>query len=362
MNTDADHSHRLLCQLAADEGLARQTDVAELVGLRPSLVSRLWSDPRWLEKIGAEHLIALARALPSLADFLAAQPLALLQQATEELNAEGVSVRDDAVAALLGHGAHPSHVAAALRAAMRLLATETDDDLLATCGLMALFWERQRGRCFERLIPSNPELSLVSDGQAIAGRAGRLLELLLARKPAKGPVLKIDRARQVLIHYLTLHGEPRAKSVGTPRDYAQALDSRCNFTSTVIRDSDYDLVSHYREKVGTDPLARMVEAWMFPAWTGDIPAARPPVTPSHVMLIRTGEEVVREIKQVKYNDAYLYYLAAVYLPLALAIDPALGGHRTGVKHAFRRRFERQSPSPLTEQAVDALDLSHKERR
>ena len=233
---------------------------------------------------------------------------------------------------------------------------DTDGDQLGTCGLVALFWERHRGRCFERLVTTDPHQSLVDDNGSVSERVRRLMELLVARQPAKGPVLKIDRARQVLIHYLGAPGDPTTVPTGTPRDHAQALDVRCNFTRAATRDDDHDLVAWYKNRVETDPLARMIEAWMFPAWTGDVPAGGPPITPSRVLLVRTGEELVHEIQAPKYSNAYLHYLASVYLPIALRIDKRLGGNVHHIGDSFRARFEHVPPTDSLERAAAAVSI------
>jgi hypothetical protein len=115
-------------------------------------------------------------------------------------------------------------------------------------------------------------------------------------------------------------------------------------------------VNWYKSRINEDPLARMIEAWMFPAWTGDIASDRPPVTPRQLLLVRTGQEVVDEISVTKYSDAYLCYLAEIYLPIARVIDPTVGGHLRRIAEAFSARFESNAPSSRLEESVKSLRI------
>ena len=42
-----------------------------------------------------------------------------------------------------------------------------------------------------------------------------------------------------------------------------------------------------------------------------------------IVLRRTADEVLHEFSS--YNDAYIWYLATTYIPLALEFDPSFGG-------------------------------------
>jgi hypothetical protein len=70
------------------------------------------------------------------------------------------------------------------------------------------------------------------------------------------------------------------------------------------------------------PVLAIVEEWSFPTYTRDSKPNSDFSLPGSLLLRNTASEVLREISD--YTDAYLYYLAATYLPLALERDPTFG--------------------------------------
>lgn len=119
----------------------------------------------------------------------------------------------------------------------------------------------------------------------------------------------------------------------------------------IIRSGDLDDAERYRRIVERSPAARLVEAWSFPTYAGDrLPTADFTLERS-IVLRRAAKEVLLEFSS--YNDAYIWYLATTYLPLALEYDPTFGGQHEQLARAAHLRMER-SVDPKVRAACEGL--------
>ena len=66
--------------------------------------------------------------------------------------------------------------------------------------------------------------------------------------------------------------------------------------------------------------------------------ADPPGAAEEAEVERTAREIIDELQQ--YNEAYVWYLATTYLPLALEVDPTFGFQRAELAAALRSRIGR----------------------
>ena len=112
---------------------------------------------------------------------------------------------------------------------------------------------------------------------------------------------------------------------------------RSGVMGLLINSSDTDLAQHYDRMVRDTPVLAIVEEWSFPTYTRDSRPNSDFSLPGSLLLRNTASEVLREISD--YTDAYLYYLASTYLPLALERDPTFGLRREELKTALLTRSD-----------------------
>ncbi|MFC6931145.1 hypothetical protein ACFQHO_12940 [Actinomadura yumaensis] len=92
---------------------------------------------------------------------------------------------------------------------------------------------------------------------------------------------------------------------------------------SLISNDDLELAERYRRELEATPVYAALEEWSFPTYSRDGRISSDFTLPGSLLLRNTAREVLREIGS--YNDAYLYYLASTYIPLALRRDPTFGG-------------------------------------
>jgi hypothetical protein len=87
---------------------------------------------------------------------------------------------------------------------------------------------------------------------------------------------------------------------------------------------DRELAERYESAVANTPVLRIVEDWSFPTHTRDTSPNSDFALPRSLLLRNTANEVLSEINCPDYGDAYIYYLASTYLPIALERDQTFG--------------------------------------
>ena len=81
---------RPLSKVTEDAGFT-MSDVAFVSGLDESTVSRLWDDPRWLDRVSGKSLQSLAASVPGVAEYFASHSvLARRNSLVKQLEAEGL--------------------------------------------------------------------------------------------------------------------------------------------------------------------------------------------------------------------------------------------------------------------------------
>src|SRR5262249_25281986 len=137
---------------------------------------------------------------------------------------------------------------------------------------------------------------------------------------------------------------PAVLHLAPVRDRQEAMSLRSKLMGILIGHNDFDLALRYERAVANSPVLAVVEEWAFPTYTRD---ARPEpgfTLPRSLLLRNTAEEVIREVN--RYSDAYVYYLLAVYVPLALARDSTFGLALPRLKAAIRQRLDQDGDSRL----------------
>lgn len=320
-----------LSEIAADAGLGL-SDVAFIAELDESTVSRLWTDPGWLDRVTGASLQRMIASVPGVAEYVTAYSLASrLARLIADLADEGLDVDQAALEACRAAGVPAPYIANALQAALH---TVRGDDAKVV-SYMARFWGRDQDRALERLFSAGEGRLLADPGRLLNASAEMAPRL---RRPAYS--FHSILAEAALVHHAGRG--PAVPDLAPVRDRQEAMSLRSSVMGVLIGHDDLDLALRYERTVASSPVLTVVEEWAFPTYTRDA-RPEPGFTLSRSLLLRnTAAEVIREIGD--YSDAYVYYLLTVYLPLALARDPTFGLALGRLEAAIRRRLE-QSGAP-----------------
>jgi hypothetical protein len=322
-----------LSEIAADAGLAL-SDVALIADLDESTVSRLWSDPGWLDRASGSSLQRLIASVPGLAEYATAYSLASrLSRLTAELADAGIDVDTAAVEASENGGASGPHVGNALQTALYVVRGDSSKAV----SYLARFWGRDQDQVLGRLFSADQDRLLANPRRLIEASAELAPRL---RRP--GYSFHSILAEAALVH----HVGPASAAVTTARveGRQEAMSLRSSVMGILISTDDFDAALRYERAAARSPVLRVVEEWSFPTYTRD---ARPDPAfslPRSLLLRNTAQEVIREVRS--YPDAYVHYLLSVYLPLALSRDPTFGLGLPGLKAALIDRLSRDGDHRL----------------
>jgi hypothetical protein len=95
----------------------------------------------------------------------------------------------------------------------------------------------------------------------------------------------------------------------------------------------------------------LIEAWAFPTFAGDVKTTSDFSLPRSLLLRRTAEEIIFEVAE--YNDAYLYYLVSVAIPVAVNRDPTFGLRLDTLCDSLSQRMD-TATEPLAREACARL--------
>jgi hypothetical protein len=335
-----------LSEIAADAGLSL-SDVAFIAELDESTVSRLWADPGWLDRVTGSSLQRMIASVPGVAEYVTAYSLASrLSRLITELADEGLDVDQAALETCRAEGVPAPYIANALQAALH---TVRGDDAKVV-SYMARFWGRDQDRALERLFSAGTGRLLASPGRLLSASAEMAPRL---RRPAYS-------FHSILAEAALVHHAGRAAAadleLSPVRDRQDAMSLRSSVMGALIGRDDLDLARRYERMVAGSPVLGVVEEWAFPTYTRDA-RPEPGFTLSRSLLLRnTAAEIIREIRC--YSDAYVYYLLAVYLPLALARDPTFGlsaGRLAAAVHQRRDHADDPRLRALYERTLQSLE-------
>ena len=110
----------------------------------------------------------------------------------------------------------------------------------------------------------------------------------------------------------------------TVTDRQTAFTHRSSVMGLLINHNDRELAERYSKLVAVTPVLKTVEEWSFPTYTRDTRPNSDFALPRSLLLRNTASEILKEIRSEDYSEAYLYYLATVYLPIALNRDETFG--------------------------------------
>jgi hypothetical protein len=308
------------------------SDVAFVSGLDESTVSRLWDDPRWLDRVSGKSLQSLAASVPGVAEYFASHSvLARRENLVGQLKAEGLVVNRPALLLSAGSSVPHQYLINALEAALSVM---RGDDRRAS-SYLARFWGLQQNRALESLFAAEGERALLCNPEPLFAASADMMPRLIRKSYSFHSIL----ARATFAHHLGIATGVLGDEFVTPiADRQSAFMVRSGIMGLLINSSDLDLADRYIRMVRDVPVLSIIEEWSFPTYTRDSKPHPDFTLPGSILLRRTAGEVLREIDC--YTDAYLLYLCSIYLPLALGMDPTFGVSRKRLSESLIERADK----------------------
>ncbi len=328
----APRAPKTLREIADEAGYTAQ-NVAALTGLHLSTILRHWHDPRWLEQFEGGSLQRLIVVVPGVDEYIRHYPQRLRhERLAAELTDEGIAVDPDGVRhASEVMGIAPAFLGNALETTLHL----ARGDARQSVSYLTTFWGCHQDRALWVLFSSDGPGRLLEDCGPLLEAAQAMHEQLRLRRGFSFPRIL---SQQILVHHLARVTGQMPEGYYEPRHTRTAFILRGAFMGAIIHSRDIAYARRYKEIVDSNPVARLIELWAFPTWARDRNAT-PDFTLERSLLLRhTAREIIGELEH--YNEAYVWYLATTYLPLALELDPTFGFQLAELATALRIRIGR----------------------
>lgn len=322
-------------------GGLRAIDVARISGISQSTLSRLWSENRWLEHVGGATLARLIAVSPEVDQYVRrTMEGELLDSVVQSINSAGVGLRDKAFTTLLEGSAAPA-VITTLAAAAEMMHSHFAD----ASRLFAIGWNVNSNRVIDALFTNDSR-----------GLFDNFDEFLTAADKYVNSSPSFCDLAEVLGYGIVKHKMIRAGCAttetkpGRHRGDEIAFLERSQIIGQIFKENDLSIVDRYRSRVASHHNLIVNEVWSHATYANDLPVGHPQL-PRQLKLHLTASMTIRDMDN--YNDAYVYYLLTVALPLLVRTDPSFGGCRQSMLHAVMRTMERR-PSPAIETAAKKL--------
>lgn len=324
MTTDGEA--KSLSEITKGMGL-NMSDVAAFSGLDESTIFRLWDNTEWLDRVSGRSLQSLMSSVPGIAEYSMAHAIRKRRDAlVTDLNAEGLNVD---LGALERSTVVQQHLLNALEAALHIVRGEATQRVSS---FIARFWGREQDRALEALYSVEPGRGLLDDPHKLFDSSIELAPRLNRKTYSFHSILALN----ILTHQVSkVTGTPDAELGFEVPGRQTAFMMRGVVMGSLISTNDLELAEKYRKELDATPVYAALEEWSFPTYTRDGRISSDFTLPSSLLLHNTAREVLREI--TSYNDAYVYYLASTYIPLALKRDPTFGGKITELVQALELR-------------------------
>lgn len=320
----ADGAPKSLSDITRDMGL-NMSDVAAFSGLDESTIFRLWDNTEWLDRISGRSLQSLMSSVPGIAEYSMAHAVRKRRDGlVGELHGEGLAVDLDA---LENSPVAQQHLLNALEAALHIVRGQATQK---TSSFIARFWGQEQDRALEAIYST--DRGLLQDPQKLFDASVDLAPRLNRKTYSFHSILALN----ILTHQVSkVTGKLEADLGFEVPGRQAAFMMRGVVMGSLIGSNDFELAERYRRELDATPVYAALEEWAFPTYTRDGRISSDFTLPSSLSLRNTAAEVLREI--AVYNDAYLYYLASTYIPLALKRDPAFGGRLAELVQALELR-------------------------
>lgn len=336
-----DPAAKSLAQIAAASGF-NVADVAYLTGLDKAHVCRLWRNPDWPDKVSSGALQSLIQVLPGVAEYVSRRALNNARAAlASQLGEVGLAVNDGVFWRLVSEERVPEqYLSGALQTAVKIMGRNAAD----VAAHLMRFWGRPQDYALGYLF-GRSGAGILSDPEPLIAASADLVEEMTAR----GSSFHAGVAHATLAHHLA---KSRGIAVGpSAPGKMNAFAYRSGTVGMIIQTDDVSLSEQYGRAVAGSDLMQMVEDWSFPTYTRDAPVTRDFSVPRRLPLTNTAREVVRELGA--YPDAYVHYLASVYLPRALRRDPTFGMQLPRLAEGIAERRE-MAQEPAVGRACDTF--------
>ena len=152
-----------LSKVTEDAGFT-MSDVAFVASLDESTVSRLWDDPKWLDRISGRSLQALAASVPGVAEYFASHSvLARRDSLLKQLEAEGLVVNRPALLLSANTDVPHQYLISALEAALSIMR----GDERRACSYLARFWGLQQNQALQSLYATKGDQALLKNPEQL---------------------------------------------------------------------------------------------------------------------------------------------------------------------------------------------------
>jgi len=322
------------------------SDVAFVSGLDESTISRLWTDPGWLDRVTGGSLQKLIASVPGVADYVTTHSLGVRRaRLIRDLANEGLIVNEASLTACTRDGIPEPFIGNALEAALHTMR----GDAAKMVSYLARFWGLDQDRVLERLYTQQKAKGMLENPEALLAASTEVAPKLVRKAYSFHSIL----AHAALAHHVG-RAMGRVEPVFSPQtdDRRDALTLRSSVMGLLIEQNDSDLAQKYEQMVTDSPVLTAIEDWSFPTYMRDARPNSDFALPSSILLRNTAGEVIREVNE--YSDAYVHYLLSTYLPRALKRDPTFGLNLQGVAAAIRRRLEATSDPDVRKVCERAL--------
>jgi hypothetical protein len=340
----------------AESSAFSMADVAFISGLEESTVYRLWDKPEWLDKISGRSLQALIATVPGLGDYVAqSSVLSRRRKLIENLAAEGLQVNESAIVRCVAGGIPEPYLSAALQAAVHIMRGEN----AKASSYLARFWGTGQDRALTALFSPETGTGLLNNtAQLITASAE-----VASHVSSKGYSFHAIISQAVFGHYIgKATGQIDVDNLPDVTDRQTAFTHRSSVMGLLINHNDRELAERYSKLVAVTPVLKTVEEWSFPTYTRDTRPNSDFTLPRSLLLRNTASEILKEIRSEDYSEAYLYYLATVYLPIALNRDETFGLRDKELLTALLECSDRSSDASIRAACQSVAQQIHRSAR
>lgn len=234
------------------------SDVAFVSGLDESTISRLWDDPRWLDRVSGRSLQSLAASVPGVAEYFASHSvLARRDGLIRQLEAEGLMVNRQALLLSATTDIPHQYLISALEAALSIMR----GDERRACSYLARFWGLQQNRALESLYATNGNHALLQNPDRLFTASIEMTPRLNRRAYSFHSIL----AHATFAHHLGIAtGELDSQFLPPIVDRQSAFMVRSGVMGLLINANDTELAQKYERMVRETPVLEVIEEWSFP--------------------------------------------------------------------------------------------------
>lgn len=309
----AESGHAFAIPLSALMSDLRAVDASRLSGVSQSTLSRLWDNPNWIQRVEGDTLSKLMAISPSVGTYVSKwgenQRLNAVARCAE---AAGADIRHAALTKL-AHSAPTSTVIALLSAITEMMHGHYDN----ASRMFASSWGQRSNGVADSFFESG-SAGIFEDMQTILTSA----EEFLSNPPGFADVTQIV-GYGIVGHKLIRTGANESLPVLEHKNDTLAFLTRSSTIARILSSDDLAFVEWYRDRVSTRRDLSAMEIWSHATYSHDIPMSQRRL-PKTTRLSATAAMSVDDM--YTQNDAYVYYLLVVALPLFLIMDPRLTEH------------------------------------